>query len=684
MNAPTLDAFRAPLAGAVRDAVRDLFGIALDRVVLERPPRAALGDLASPVAFDLAKPLKRPPRAIAEELARAVRRPEGIAELRVEGGGYLNARLERAPFAAALLGSPAPAPSRGGKVVVEHTNINPNKAAHIGHLRNAVLGDVLVRSLRLLGHAVEVQNYLDDTGVQVADVVAGLVHMEGVATLSAAERAIRESRLPSGTANPKGFAYLCWDLYAEVGKTYAARPETQAWRAETLHAIEAGDNETARIAASVSEAISSAHLATMGRLGIAYDLLPRESDILRKRFWSRAFDRLRDSGAMVLETEGKQAGCWVLRLAGSEEFAGMEEPDKILVRSNGTVTYTAKDIAYQLWKFGLLGADFDYERFTPDWSSGAVRPEEIPAAVRAHPIWRTAHAGGDPAAPAFGRANRVYNVIDVRQAYPQKVVREGLRVLGFAAEADRSEHFSYEIVALSPKAARALAERFGEEYRLSPEDEKKPFVEMSGRKGLGVKADDLYEILLERSREEIARRREGEGETKGGSEAADRDARAIAVGALRYFLLRFGRNKVIAFDFDDAVSFEGDTGPYLQYSVVRADNIFRKLGERGLPAEPSPAGLSDAPWEDDLWAILLDAASTAETAERAIASLELSTLARHAFTLAQAFNQFYHRHPIAGEPDAAVRNRRLAVARIFRREMARLLELLGIPEPGRM
>jgi arginyl-tRNA synthetase len=685
MNAPTLDAFRTPLADAVRDAVRDLYGIVLDRVVLERPPRVSLGDLACPVAFDLAKPLKRAPRAIAEELARAVRRPPGIAEVKVEGGGYLNARLERGPFAAALLGAPGPAPAvarKTGKIVVEHTNINPNKAAHIGHLRNAVLGDVLVRSLRLLGHDVEVQNYLDDTGVQVADVVAGLVHLEGVGTLDAARRAIREARFPSGAANPKGFAYLCWDLYAEVGKTYAAKPETLAWRAETLHAIEAADNETARMAAAVSEAISAAHLATMGRLGIAYDLLPRESDILRKNFWSRAFERLRDSGAMVLETEGKQAGCWVLRLAGSEEFAGMEEPDKILVRSNGIVTYTAKDIAYQLWKFGLLGADFDYERLAPDWSSGAVTPDEIPASVRAHPVWRTAHEGGDPASPSFGRATRVYNVIDVRQAYPQKVVREGLRVLGFAAEADRSEHFSYEIVALSPKAARALAERFGEEYRLSPEDEKKPFVEMSGRKGLGVKADDLYEILLERSREEIARRREGEGAAE--SEAADRDARAIAVGALRYFLLKFGRNKVIAFDFDEAVSFEGDTGPYLQYSGVRADNIFRKLAERGLPNEPSPDGLARAAWEDDLWSILLDAASTGEMAERAIASLELSTLARHAFTLAQAFNQFYHRHPIAAEPDADVRNRRLAVARIFRREMARLLELLGIPEPGRM
>ncbi|HEY7111754.1 MAG TPA: arginine--tRNA ligase [Thermoanaerobaculia bacterium] len=689
MNAPTLDAFRTPLADAVRDAVRELYGIALERVVLERPPRAALGDLACPVAFDLAKPLKRAPRAIAEEIARAVRRPAGIAEVKVEGGGYLNARLDRGPFAAALLGAPAPAPAaagKPGKIVVEHTNINPNKAAHIGHLRNAVLGDVLVRSLRLLGNAVEVQNYLDDTGVQVADVVAGLVHLEGVATVDAARRAIREGRFPSGAAkaNPKGFAYLCWDLYAEVGKTYAGKPETQAWRAETLHAIEAGDNETARIAAAVSEAISSAHLATMGRLGIAYDLLPRESDILRKKFWSRAFDRLRDSGAMVLETEGKQAGCWVLRLAGSEEFAGMEEPDKILVRSNGTVTYTAKDIAYQLWKFGLLGADFDYERFTPDWSSGAVTPDEIPPAVRAHTVWRTAHEGGDPGAPSFGRATRVYNVIDVRQAYPQKVVREGLRVLGFAAEADRSEHFSYEIVALSPKAARALAERFGEEYRLSAEDEKKPFVEMSGRKGLGVKADDLYEILLERSREEIAKRREGEGAA--GSEAADRDARAIAVGALRYFLLKFGRNKVIAFDFDEALNFEGDTGPYLQYSLVRAGNIFRKLRERGIGDAVSleGVGLEAGDWTDDLWAIALDAASIPDAAERSVDALEPATLARHAFGLAQAFNHFYHRQPILQEPDAAVRNRRIAIARIFQREMGRLLELLGIPQPGRM
>ena len=677
-----LEPIRTAITHALRTAARETCGAEIERVVLERPPKIALGDLACPAAFDLAKALKKAPRAIAAELAAAIRLPAGVKQARVEGGGYLNFFLDRGPVIQALAAGPAAAPARAGKVIVEHTNINPNKAAHIGHLRNAVLGDVLVRALRHLGYPVEVQNYLDDTGVQVADVVAGLLHLQNVTTLEAARQVVHESRLPGGAANPKGFAYLCWDLYAEVGRTYAARPETKVWRDAVLHAIEEGDNETARIAALVVDAVVSAHLATMGRLGIAYDVLPRESDILHKHFWTRAFAMLKEKGAIHLETEGKHAGCWVLRLTESEEFAGMEEPDKILVRSTGTVTYTGKDIAYQLWKFGLLPIDFDYTLFTPVWKSGSVREEEIPTAVLAHPIWRTAYEGGADGAPSFGHGHRVFNVIDVRQSYPQKVVREGLRALGYTAEADRSVHFSYEIVALSPKAARELAERFGEEYRLSAEDEKKPFVEMSGRKGLGVKADDLVELLLERSRAEIGSRRGADA--AGGAPAAEQDARAIAIGALRYFLLKVGRNKIIAFDFDEALNFEGDTGPYLQYSLVRADNIFRKLEEKGIPVEPPSGSAEGTEWDDDLWTIALDAASTPDVAERAVDSLELATLARHAFGLAQSFNHFYHRQPILQEADAAVRNRRVTITRIFRTEMSRLLGLLGIPEPGRM
>jgi arginyl-tRNA synthetase len=372
---PTLEDLRATLARAIGDAVERLFGVRLERIVLERPPKVSLGDLASPVAFDLAKTLKKPPRAIAGEIAAATEPPPGVASLAVEGGGYVNARLDRDAFARSLFAGALEAAGRTGKTVVEHTNINPNKAAHIGHLRNAVLGDVYVRALRFLGGEVEVQNYLDDTGVQVADVVAALIHLGGVKTEADARQVIATAQLPNSRrkANAKGFAYLCWDLYAEVGREYESRPETKAWRAEVLHAIEGGSDEVARIAAAVAEAVSSAHLATMGRIGIAYDLIPRESDILAKNFWGRAFEKLKGSGAVVLETEGKHAGCWVLKLSETEGFAGLEEPDKILVRSNGTVTYTAKDIAYQLWKFGLLGIDFDYLPFRPDWSSGTVR-----------------------------------------------------------------------------------------------------------------------------------------------------------------------------------------------------------------------------------------------------------------------------------------------------------------------
>ncbi len=676
-----LEAIRRDISDRLAETVRGIFGVTVERIVLERPPRIALGDLASPLAFDLAKTLRQAPRKIASEIVSSFPPTPGVRQARVEGGGYVNFSLDRGPFVARLLEPDRASAPRDGKVVVEHTNINPNKAAHIGHLRNAVLGDVLVRALRFLGFSVEVQNYLDDTGVQLADVVAALVHMAGVTTLEETRTVIRTAALPGGQPYARGFAYLCWDLYAEIGRVYESAPEKRSWRTEVLHAIEAQDNETARIAAAVAEAISSAHLSTMGRIGIAYDLLPRESDILGKNFWVRAFEMLKGSGSVVRETEGRHAGCWVLRLSESEQFAGLEEPDKILVRSNGTVTYTAKDIAYQLWKFGLLGIDFDYQRFDPDWKSGGIRETDIPDEVRRHPVWRTAHGGGDPSAPAFGRATRVYNVIDVRQSYPQNVVREGLRVLGFAREADASSHFSYEVVALSPAAARELATRFDEEYRLTPEEEQKPYVEMSGRKGLGVKADDLIELLLERSRSEVSRRRSGDD---GGSAEAESDARAIAVGALRYFLLKVGRNKVIAFDFDEALSFEGDTGPYLQYSAVRADNIFRKLDERGIASSVSAAEVAGVPWEDDLWEILLSTAALWEVAERAVESLELSTLARHAFALAQAFNQFYHRHPIAQEADREVRNRRLTVARIFRREISTLLGLLGIPEPGRM
>jgi arginyl-tRNA synthetase len=284
-------------------------------------------------------------------------------------------------------------------VIVEHTNINPNKAAHIGHIRNAVMGDTFVRCMKWLGYRVETQNYIDDTGVQVADVVVAFQHLE--------KKSIEE--VEALTKQPK-FDYHCWDVYSKMATYYAEHPESQEWRRDTLHKMEHGEGDTAKLAALIARAIVKRHIETMLRLGITYDLLPKESDIIALHFWDRAFELLKQSGAVIYEHEGKHKGCWVMKLEGSDEFAGMDEPDKILVRSNGTVTYTGKDIAYQLWKFGLLDRTFGYRRFPAPYL-----------------LWETTHDdNSDVTAPKFGGAEMVVNVIDVRQAYLQKVVKEGL------------------------------------------------------------------------------------------------------------------------------------------------------------------------------------------------------------------------------------------------------------------
>ena len=674
-------ASRGELAEAISRAVASAFEIAPPGdLVLERPANPAHGDYSTTVAFDLAKALRRPPRDIARRIADTIALPPGIAEARVEGAGYVNFRLDRPAFVARFFAedeTAAPAAGAAEKVIVEHTNINPNKAAHIGHLRNAVLGDTLVRCLRALGHPVEVQNYIDDTGVQVADVVVGFLDARRW-TLDMIRAGIAD---PSSAGEKyRAFGDVCWDVYAEVGRMYEERPETRGLRGETLHAMEEGGNLRSSAAALVAAAVTREHVATMGRIGVAYDLLPRESDILAKHFWTRAFALLQERGAIVLETGGKHAGCWVMKLTHSEEFAGLEEPDKILVRSNGTVTYTGKDIAYQLWKFGKLGLDFDYAPFAPDWNAARGAAASVPEEVRAHPVWQT-ETGAAGGHPPFGGARRVINVIDQRQSYPQKVVREGLLALGFADEANRSVHFAYEMVAMTPKSVARLAEEFGDEYRLSEEDRGKTVVEMSGRKGLGVKANDLLELLIREARKRSVG---SELEAPPSDAAGLSTPEAIAVGALRYFMLKFGRNKIIAFDFDEALAFEGDSGPYLQYSSVRVENILRKLRERGLAADVDPADLAGEAWEDDLWEMFVETARIDEVAARAVETLEIAAVARHAYALAQAFSRFYHRHPIASEEDPRLRRRRLAAALAFREGLSRLLSLLGIPSPEEM
>jgi arginyl-tRNA synthetase len=689
------------LESAVSEACRRLFGVDAPRIVLETPPKVELGDLACPVAFELAKVLKRPPRKIAEELAPALTLPALVVRRSVEGGGYLNFFLDRPKVLKAMLedthtfvhGAPAPAGKEApDKLIVEHTNINPNKAAHIGHLRNAVLGDVLVNTFKRLGRRVEIQNYLDDTGVQVADVVVALQSPGDLVDGSRAKRLGEEIReildaFPGhaeGVA-PRRLGDLAWDLYALAVKSYEADPSLEERRRATLHAIEGaatGESPgqeaaaTAALAGRLAEAVVRCHLLTMERVGVSYDLLPRESDILGRRFWVKAFELLQAAGAARLETEGKNKDCWVMPLEGAPEFEGMEDADKILVRSNGTVTYTGKDVAYQLWKLGVLGVDFEYEEVPYRDVDGSP---EFHASDGVSPLYRTRHdeAGADlEVRGRFGHGTHVINVIDVRQSYPQKVVREAVRRAGFPEAANRSVHFAYEMVALTPAAAEALG------VELTDEDRARPFVEMSGRRGLGVKADDLLDRLVEKARDQILAR---------ASEPAEAGrAEAIAVGALRVYMTRFSRNKVIAFDLDEALAFEGDTGPYLQYAAVRAANIFRKLEEIGLKGRLDAAeidGLEALPasaLDDGLWDVVRTCSRTLDTLEKVAETLEVSLLVRHALAVAAGFHHLYHTHPIAQEKDETTRRARRAALQAVSLHLADVLGVLGVPVPDRM
>lgn len=632
------------------------YGLTDVQISVEQPKQTSFGELALPVAFQLAKPLRQAPKKIATELIEDIGVIAGIAAMEVAGNGYINVRLDRGAYATGLLQGSAPSEgSRQGKIVVEHTNINPNKAAHIGHLRNAVLGDTFVRMLRATGREVEVQNYIDNTGVQVADVVVGFHRLEG------SSPDLVKSLIADGR-----FDYHCWDLYARISAYYNEHPEALQWRADALHEIESGEGVIARLGHLVADAIVERHLATMLRLGIQYDLLPRESEILHLQFWATAFELLKERKAIYFETEGKNKGCWVMPGTAFADHVEEtdEDLDKVIVRSNGTVTYVGKDIAYQLWKFGLLGKDFRYQPHStyPD----------------GHELWVTTDGPSKEPAPSFGKASRVYNVIDSRQSYLQDVVVAGLRALDFREQADASVHFSYEMVALTPATCVELG------ISLSEEDKKRSYVEVSGRKGLGVKADDLIDALIAKAAGEVDSRHPEEPEAERKMVAAQ-----LAVGALRYFMLKFTRNSVIAFDFGEALSFEGETGPYVQYAAVRARNILRKLAERGEVLPEFQTVLTEEMMArqlgaEDFWQLLL-AASRAELAiERAVASGEPSHVARYAFQLAQAFNTFYHDYRVLDESDPERRTFLLWMTDYFRTQLERILDVLGIRVPEYM
>jgi arginyl-tRNA synthetase len=642
----------------VREFINRQYDLDLERLVVDQPPNVGLGEYALPLSFELAKKLRKPPRKIAEEIVAGLGPVPGFAKFEVAGAGYINARLDRRAAAQSLLRSePEAAQGQGTayKVLVEHTSINPNKAAHIGHLRNAILGDTFVRLLRASGAHVDVQNYIDNTGVQVADVVVGFLYLEKKSKADV-EQIIAQS------TPERPFDYYCWDLYAQVSQWYEGDKERAKLRLQTLHDIERGGNEAAEMGRLISEAVILRHLLTMQRLGIIYDFLPQESEILHLHFWELAFEQMRQKGVLYFETEGKNKGCWVMKRAGTkvaepgeEVKDGPDEDAKVIVRSNNTVTYVGKDIAYHLWKFGLLGKDFGYRKFYryPD----------------GHQVWISAETG-EADHPHFGGVNAIYNVIDSRQSDPQNNVIEAIRGLGYTEQAENYHHFSYEMVALTPRCAMDLG------YEVSEEDQKRSYIEVSGRKGFGVKADDLLNALIAAAQKEVDSRHAEmpEPERRG-------IATKIAIGALRYFMLKFTKTSVIAFDFKEALSFEGETGPYAQYAVVRASNIFRKAGltPEGILSGKIDLDFLDA--DDEIWELWLRSGQLNSMVQQAISTNEPAYAAKYVFQLAQQFNNFYHKHHILTEEDAARKNFLLGTAAVVRKALIEGLRLMGIDVP---
>ena len=689
------------LAQQIREFLRSSYGLDLAKIVIEQPPRVELGEYALPLAFELAKKLRKPPRKIAEEIVAGIGPIDGFEKLELAGAGYINARVKREWLAGAVAADEKPkADVPSGKVLVEHSSINPNKAAHIGHLRNAILGDTFVRLLHFAGREVDVQNYIDNTGVQVADVIVGFLYLDKKP----------RTEIEQLTRQPR-FDYYCWDLYAQVSRWYEQNKQNREARHEVLRALEEGDNETAAIADMISIAVLRRHLETMDRLDIEYDFLPRESEILHLHFWDAAFTKLKNAGVLSFETEGKNKGCWVMRRAGtatasveksakdSKKDTGSQQIDeeedlltvvelrsgvdvrpqrelgdevseahqKVIVRSNGTVGYVGKDIAYHLWKFGLLGRDFGYRKFYR-YPNG-------------HDCWIST-TNGEPDHPHFGDVAEIYNVIDARQAEAQNTVVEALRGLGYNQQADHYTHFSYEMVALTPRCAAELG------YPLSEEDKGRSYIEVSGRKGFGVKADDLIDTLIASAKKEVDPRHPQLNEAERMTIATQ-----IGVGALRYFMLKFTKPSVIAFDFKDALSFEGETGPYAQYAVVRASNIFRKGGlDPDIFCSDVAGNVSTDEFAENLngenaneiWELWLASSKTSYVIDQCIATTEPAYLAKHAFQLAQLFNAFYHRYPILAEPEEGRKRFLLATVAVVRRELIRALAVMGITVPSAM
>jgi len=597
------------------------------------PAKPGFGDVSSNVSFLLAKQLKKSPKDIAEMLSEKYQHCSSTLVLKTEAhpSGYLNFFANWEKLSQLIL-SESNLPEFGdvdiGKnstIVVEHTSVNPNKALHIGHIRNIVIGDTVSRILKKVNYKVHVLNYIDDSGLQVADIIVGFKHLGF------------DQESPEG----KKFDHYCGDdVYVKTTEKYESDSSLEEIRKNVLKELEDGNSETAKFADKITRKVLANQLETCWNLSVSYDCLNFESQIIRSGLWSKIFEKIKEMNLIEFENEGKNAGCWVIRGEDKEE-------DKVIVRSNGTATYIAKDIPYAAWKLGLLEDPFNYEKYEKQQPNSRV-------------LWQTTLNENDSEPQNF-TGDKVITVIDSRQARLQKIITD---LMGkFKSIQDTYIHLGYESVTLSSETAKVLG--------LDTDGKQ---AQMSGRKGLYVNADSVYDILKEKTKEETKKRH-----PEMDSSDIEKIAHDVSVGTLRYEMIKQDLDKIIVFDLTKSLSLDGDTAPYIQYTHARATRILEK-SKRAPLIDVDFSLLKEKPALDLIKTIGLFDMQVRDAAN----NLSPKVIARYCHDLAVSFNSFYEHVKVLELGDEPLENSRLCIVNSFKITLEKALGLLGIVAPDKM
>ena len=597
------------------------------------PAKPGFGDVSSNVSFLLAKHLKKSPKDIADMLSEKYQKQIHTLVLKVEShpSGYLNffadwKRLNQLVLSESFL------PEFGdvdignqSTIVVEHTSVNPNKALHIGHVRNIIIGDTISRILKKANYKVNVLNYVDDSGLQVADIIVGFKHLGF------------DEEPPEG----KKFDHYCGDdVYVKTTEKYESDSSLEQTRKDVLKSLEDGTSDVAKFADVVTRRVLTNQLETCWNLSVFYDCLNFESQIIRSGLWDKIFEKLKEMNLIKFENDGKNKGCWVIPGEGKEE-------DKVIVRSNGTATYIAKDIPYAAWKLGLLEDPFYYQKFE----------KEQPGSV---PLWQTTLTKQEDSVQDF-TGDKVITVIDSRQARLQKIITS---LMGkFKSIPNAYVHLGYESVTLSSETAKILG--------LNTDGKQ---AQMSGRKGLYINADSVYDLLKEKTIEETKKRHPEMTLSEINS-----IAHSVSVGTLRYEMIKQDLDKIITFDLTKSLSLEGDTAPYIQYTHARASRILEKSGKKPS-IEIDFSLLSEKSELELVKEIGLFGLQVRDAAK----NLSPKVISRYCHDLAVAFNAFYEKVKVLDLDDEELENSRICLVGSFKLTLERALSLLGITAPEKM